>query len=333
MRADILQLAADLSRKGESFVMAVVVRREPASSAQVGNTALITETGEYHGWLGGSCIQSTVVKEAAAALADSLPRLISLSPDPAADSRTGVTSFPMTCHSGGSVDIYLEPVLPAPRLLVFGVSPAAQALVRLGKVMGYSVDVVDPDADRDAFPDADRIVEALTGDEVAARPASQKGRIFAVVATLGQNDEEATLAALNVEPAYLGVVASRKRFAQIRETLVAHGANPEALDSIRSPAGIDIGARAPEEVALSILAEIVRVRRAAAETAATEPAAPETKPSPPTREERDPVCGMTVAVETARHRAEHGGRSYYFCCAACRVRFLATPERYAVAVD
>ena len=327
MRLDILQLAADLTRKGESFVMAIVVRREPASSAQVGNSALITEGGDCHGWLGGSCIQSTVVHEALSALRNSSPKLISLSPDPGADRRVGVHSFPMTCHSGGSVDIYLEPMLPAPRLVVFGVSPTAQALARLSKVMGYSVDVVDPDADRASFPDADRIVDTLSAEEFAGRPASQKGRLFAVVATLGQHDEEATFAALAVEPAYLGVVASRKRFAQIRETLAARGASGEALDSIANPAGIDIGARAPEEVALSIMAEIVRVRRAAAERAATQTAA-----ATPPREERDPVCGMVVAVETARYRAEHAGRTYYFCCGGCRERFLATPDRYAEAV-
>ena len=103
MKAEILQLAADLTRKGEAFVMAVVVRREPASSAQLGNAAIITESGGCHGWLGGSCIQPTVVREATAALNDGSPRLISLSPDPAANPRPGITSFPMTCHSGGSV--------------------------------------------------------------------------------------------------------------------------------------------------------------------------------------------------------------------------------------
>jgi xanthine dehydrogenase accessory factor len=110
----------------------------------------------------------------------------SLSPDPGADSRPGVVSFPMTCHSGGSVDIYLEPVLPAPRLLVFGISPTAQALVRLATTMGYSVDVVDPDAERAGFPDADRILTTLNLEEFAARPVSQRGRLFAVVATLGR---------------------------------------------------------------------------------------------------------------------------------------------------
>src|SRR5262249_60232314 len=120
MRADILQLAADLSRRGEAFVLAVVVRREAASSAQLGNTALITEAGEYHGWLGGSCMQQTVLREAAAALAAASPRLISLSPNPDADSRAGVRSLPITCPSGGSAAIYLEPVPPPARLLVFG---------------------------------------------------------------------------------------------------------------------------------------------------------------------------------------------------------------------
>lgn len=323
MRADVLQRAADLARKGEAFVMAVVVRREPASSAQVGNAAVITEDGDCRGWLGGSCIQATVVREAIASLKQAAPRLISLSPNPDAERRAGVTTFSMTCHSGGSVDIYLEPVLPAPRVLVFGVSPAAQALARLAKVMGYTVDVVDPEADREAFPDADRIVAAIKKEDFDGRLA---GRLFAVVATLGQHDEEATLAAMTVDPAYLGVLASRKRFAQIRETLVARGAPAAALDRIANPAGLDIGARAPEEVALSILAEIVQARHASVEK---HPAA--AADTAPAREERDPVCGMTVAVAAAKHRAEHDGRTYYFCCGGCRERFLAAPDRYVAA--
>jgi xanthine dehydrogenase accessory factor len=320
MKSEILQLAAELSRTGEPFVMAVVVRREPASSAQVGNTSLITETGECHGWLGGSCIQSTVVREALGALKSSAPRLISLSPNPDADRRAGVTAFPMTCHSGGSVDIYLDPVLPAARLLIFGVSPAAQALARLGKVMGYAIDVADPDADREAFPDAERIVDAIRQQDFE----KTQGRLFAVVATLGQHDEEATKAALALAPAYLGVVASRTRFAQIRETLVAGGVPSAALDRIANPAGLDIGAHAPEEVALSILAEIVKVRRTAMEAQPQAPSAPQ-----PAQEATDPVCNMTVTIATAKHKAEHRGRTYYFCCGGCRERFVATPDRYA----
>jgi xanthine dehydrogenase accessory factor len=322
MRTDVLQLAADLARKGEAFVLAVVVRREPASSAQVGNTSLVTESGECHGWLGGSCIQSTVIREALAALKSSTPRLISLSPHADADHRAGVTTFPMTCHSGGSVDVYLDPVLPAARLLVFGVSPAAQALARLGKVMGYAVDAIDPDADREAFPDADRILARINQEDFSGPRALRDGRLFAVVATLGQHDEEATKVALGFEPAYLGVVASRTRFGQIRETLIAGGVPAAALDHIANPAGLDIGARAPEEVALSILAEIVQVRRKG--VGSPDPLSP--------AEARDPVCGMMVTIATAKHRADHDGRTYYFCCGGCRERFVSAPDRYVAAV-
>jgi xanthine dehydrogenase accessory factor len=263
------------------------------------------------------------VREAVAAIRDAAPRLISLSPTPDADRRPGVTALPMTCHSGGSVDIFIEPVMPAPRLLIFGVSPAAQALSRLGAVMGYAVDAIDPDADRATFADADRLIEEFRGSDFTDRPASERRRLFAVVATLGQRDEEATINALSIEAAYVGVVASRKRFTQIAATLARRGVAADAIARVTNPAGIDIGARSPEEIALSILAEIVRVRHAAAD--ASEGAVSD---AGATANERDPVCGMTVSPATATHHAEHGGRTVYFCCGGCREQFLAAPERY-----
>ena len=138
---------------------------------------------------------------------------------------------------------------------------------------------------------------------------------------MGESDEDAVASALAARPAYLAVVSSRKRFGQLRETLLARGVPREALDSIKNPAGLDIGARLPEELALSILAEIVQLRRAGAEATAAEP---EAVP----RSEIDPVCGMTVVVAAARHRAEHGGRSFYFCNPRCREKFIADPQRY-----
>ncbi len=327
MRPDLLMRAAELARNHETFVIATVVRREPASSAQVGNMALVDETGAFHGWLGGSCIQPTVVREALAAIKDAVPRLISLSPDPSTDRRPGVSALPMTCHSGGSVDIYIEPVLPAPRLLIFGVSPAAQALARLGTVLGYAIDAIDPEADRATFPNAENLVLEFRASEFVTRSESLKRRLFAIVATLGQRDEEATMNALAVEPAYVGVVASRKRFAQIADTLAARGVSADTLAHITNPAGIDIGARSPEEIALSILAEIVRVRHPAVHVADGDVSSADVQP-----DERDPVCGMSVVPATSRHRADHGGRTYYFCCGGCRERFLASPERYASAL-
>ncbi len=296
MRAELLQLAADLARKGEPFVLALVVRRESYSSAHQGDMAVITADGAYHGWLGGNCTQPTVRREAKAALHDGKPRLVSLSPQPEMQARPGVTALPMTCHSGGSVDIYLEPVLPAPRLLLFGESPCARALARLGEVMGYAV-------------------------EVQAGPP-RGGRVYAVVATMGESDEDSVAAALAAQPAYLGVVASRKRFAELRETLLARGVAAAALDKIHNPAGLDIGARLPEEVALSIFAEIVQLRRAE-----------QPQPVPVIPYEVDPVCGMKVEVATAKHRADHAGRTFYFCNPRCKEKFVAAPDRFLAAKD
>ena len=309
MRAELLELAADLARRGEPFVLATVVRRESYSSAHQGDMALITADGGYHGWLGGNCTQPIVKSEAARALLDGKPRLVSLSPEPERELRAGVVALPMRCHSGGTVDIYLEPVLPAPRLLLYGESPAARALAQMGKAMGYRIE---------------------TGGAEPAAPARGSEQLYAVVATMGENDEDSIAAALAARPAYLGVVASRKRFAQLRETLLARGVPSAALDSVKNPAGLDIGASLPEEVALSILAEIVQLRRAAAETKFgdtirnSEPRSGDTIRN----SEIDPVCGMTVAVATARHRAEHGGRSFYFCNPRCREKFIADPQRY-----
>ena len=326
MRAELLQLAADLARRGEPFVLAVVVRREPYSSAHAGDMAVITADGGYHGWLGGNCTQPTVKREARRALADGQARLVSLTPQPQREARPGVLALPMTCHSGGSVDVYLEPVLPPPRLLVFGPSPAARALAQLGKGLGWLVDVVDPAADRAAYPAADRVLASAGTPEIAGLRGAA-GNVHAVVATMGESDEESIEAALALAPAYLGVVASRRRFAEVRTALAGRGATAAALDGIRNPAGLDIGATLPEELALSILAEIVQLRRAALARRAGEPAN-EAEAAAALAEARDPVCGMTVEIATARHRAEHLGRPFYFCNPRCRERFLADPARY-----
>ena len=332
MRTDILQLASELAGRSEAFALATVVRREPPSSARVGDSAVVTPDGEFHGWLGGSCTRPTVIREALAALADGAPRLIGIvrDPDAASGARPGLTVFPMACHSGGSVEIYIEPLLPARRLLIFGVSPTARALARLAAVLDYRVEAVDPEASEMLFPDATRLV---TSDESVEPPGSGQdaARCFAVVATLGQRDEEAAWAASRLVPAYVGVVASRKRFGRIRETLAARGATAEQLDRIANPAGLDIGAQTPEEIALSILAEITR--RARAVRPRREGDRRPARDSAPPVTARDPVCGMSVAATAAGHQADFGETTYHFCCAHCREQFLAEPHKYAAAAQ
>src|SRR4029077_666599 len=176
------------------------------SSAHVGDVALVTERGEYHGWTGGGCTRPAVSREAMRAISDGKPRLLSLSPEPERGRRPGVVFLPMTCDSGGTVEIYVEPVLPAARLLLFGSSPAVRVLARIAHAMGYRVDVVDPDADEGAFPDA-KVQRAIAADTLP------RGA-HVLVATMGDRDIEAIEAALSRSPVYLGVIASSKRFAQ-----------------------------------------------------------------------------------------------------------------------
>jgi len=312
MRPELLRLAADFAEREERFAIVTVVRREPPSSAQVGDVALVTERGEYHGWTGGGCTRSSVLLEALRAIADGRPRLLSLSPEREGGERPGVVFLPMTCESGGTVEIYVEPVLPAARLVLFGGSPAVRVLARIAHAMGYRVDVVDPDADESAFPDA-KLHRSIAPD------ALPRGA-HVLVATMGDKDVEAVGLALARSPAYVGVIASAKRFALLRDALLARGVARDAIDGIAAPAGLDIGARAPEEIAVSIMAQIVERRNASSAQR------PQAKEAP--REAVDPVCGMSVSVAGARHTQEMLGVTYYFCCAGCRSTFIANPKRY-----
>jgi len=324
MRPELLGLASTLAARGEAFALVTVVRREPPSSARVGDTALVTSTGEVHGWVGGGCTRSTLLREALRALSDAEPRMLSLSPDPSRERRPGLVALPMTCKSGGTVDLYVEPVLPAPRLVLFGASATARVLARIGHAMGYRVDVVDPEADKAAFPEAERVMAEVS-------PGTELKGAYVLVATLGERDLDAIEAAVALAPAYLGAITSRKRFAELRETLLARGVPPSVLDAIAAPAGLDIGAKTAEEIALSVMAQIVERRRRPVHAASkTEHAAAAKVPlAHELSEATDPVCGMTVAVKGARHYADLEDRRYYFCCAGCRTLFLADPARYA----
>ena len=298
MRPDLLALAASLSARDERFALVTVVRREPPSSARVGDTALVTEGGGYHGWAGGGCTRETVMRESLRAIADGEPRFLSLSPDAAAAPRAGMLVLPMACDSGGTVEIYVEPVLPVPRLVLFGSTPAVRALARIGEAMGYRVE--------------------LTDNNSQGLGSATLRETHVLVAMMGDEDVEVLQRVLASDPAYVGVIASRKRFEQVRDTLLARGVSRAALEQVAAPAGLDIGARTPEEIALSVMAQIVERRRKFVSELKVKAEQP--------LEAIDPVCGMTVAVATARHTAQVKGLAYYFCCAGCRTRFLAAAD-------
>jgi xanthine dehydrogenase accessory factor len=323
-----------------------VVAVQRPTSARPGARGVIHPDGSIEGWVGGSCAQPIVIREALRSLADGQPRLLRLSRTPPSDSRRGdgIIEYVMTCHSGGTLEIYVEPQLPSPALWVVGTTPIAQALTALGAAMGHRVSVVDPVAEPTAFPDADRVV---TQAGFASLAGDREPSI--VVATQGSWDEEALVAALDLDARYVGLVASPTRAAAVRAWLREEGVPEERVAALRAPAGLDLGAVTPEEIAVSILAELVQVRRGrapyvaapgpatlagaeamAAGAEATAVGAPEAATDPAGEIVLlDPVCGMTVDRDSARHLAEHGGVVYAFCSVGCRSRFVRDPAAYA----
>lgn len=312
MLEDLLTLAAGLRSQGECFALATVVRCERPTSAKPGAKALIRPDGRLVGWVGGACAEPVVTREALAALRDGHPRLVVLVGEGGHDpARTeGIVHFPMTCHSGGTLEIYVEPFLPKALLVLVGHGPVIETLARLGESTGYAVTVVPADA----------VASALRGLRLG--PDSS-----VVVATHGELDEDALAQVLATRAGYVSLVASRRRAGGIVETLRGRGVPREHLDRFKAPAGLDIGAITPEEIAVSILAEIIHARH----SRKPEPVELATAP-PAATEAKDPVCGMTVTVAGARHQTDWAGRSVYFCCARCKETFERDPTRYAEAL-
>jgi xanthine dehydrogenase accessory factor len=305
----LLARAAELERRGEPFALATVVRCEAPTSAKPGAKALIRGDGSVEGWVGGACAEPVVVREALGALRDGRPRLVGLYGEGGRPGRAeGILDHPMTCHSGGTLEIYVEPYLPTPLLLLLGHGPVIESLAALGGAAGYAVTTLP--------------------DETAWARLDSLGlgpRASVVVATHADSDEDALARVLATGAGYVSLVASRRRATAVVERLRRRGVPADRLGRFKAPAGLDLGAITPAEIAVSILAEVVQHHRADKGAETPTPAA--TAPA----EGLDPICGMTVDIATARHRSEVGGRTIYFCCLGCKETFDADPARYLTA--
>jgi xanthine dehydrogenase accessory factor len=303
MRPEVLALANRLVSDGEPFALATVVWRRAPSSGKPGATAVITRDRRIAGWIGGACAEPTVIREALRAIDEGTPRLLFLgTPDELeAHAREGVVTVPIACQSEGALEVYVEPVLPPPHVVVIGRSPAAVALADLATALDWR---------------ATRVDDSL---ELGAVNTSS----FVVVATQGHYDEDALTAALASSAVYIGLVASRTRASSVLGYLRDRGVSDQDLARVHAPAGLDLGKVQPNEIAVAILAELVQLRAQGTLPAADAEAAPR-------HEEIDPVCGMTVDVADARHRTTYEGRTYYFCSPGCLASFEADPARYAV---
>ena len=329
---------AALEADGSRFAVATVVAVQRPTSAKPGARGIIHPDGRIEGWVGGSCAQPVVVREALRALVDGQPRLLRLSKSGTGEGHRadGVVELVMTCHSGGTLEIYVEPHVPAPQLWLVGTTPIVGALASLGNAAGWRVTVFDPEADADAFPGAERVLPetGLARFEPDSAP-------YVVVATQGIWDEDALRSVFRRDVSYVGLVASPTRSQHVRAWLRDEGrVDDERLAALRAPAGMDLGAETAEEIAISILGELIQVRRGTASfVAAPGPAtlagARDTgaleRLAQPTLDEIvlvDPVCGMTVDRARARHLAEHHGVVYAFCRMGCRTAFVNEPGAY-----
>jgi len=315
---DVLELARERRRRREPFVVATVVWRRAPSSGKQGSKALIDAGGHVSGWIGGACAEPAVAREAVRALEDGEPRLMFLGPSEELAKRKreeGVLSVPIACQSEGAMEVYLEPELPKPQLVAIGRSPAVDALAAIASSLGWRAVVVDQGGRAENHPDAELVVAEL---DLEAAGVDEDSCV--VVATQGHYDEPALERALARRPAYVGLVASRRRAEAVLGYLHDRGVAEEELRRVHAPAGLDLGHVAPEEIAVAIAADLVR-RRASGELRAS--AAPAPAPGAV-----DPVCGMAVDPESSPHRAEHHGATYHFCSVGCREEFEADPERH-----
>lgn len=269
-------LFATLQRLQDAAVpcaLVTVVRCETPTSARPGQKAVVTAEGIEAGWIGGGCAQPAVLRTVAEALEDGQPQLIRVSPRRAQGAVAGLRDFHTGCASGGTLDLFVDPVLPAPPLRVYGASPAARHLAVTAAGVGFAVQVVAPDTTAEAFAGAVRHADDWRAGEDWPAPR------FAVVATQGRGDRPALEAALASGAERIGFIASRRKFARLREQLAGRGHESSRLDTIKAPAGLDLGARTPEEIAITVLAELIAWRRGRSADRAPQDAQPAAAPA------------------------------------------------------
>ena len=333
MFSEFLSEVQHLIRDKEPFAMAMVINRVHPSSGKPGDKAVITPDGKVVGWIGGGCTRGIVIKEALEAIQTNKPRVVRIQPDGEPAPKNGVVDYKMTCHSGGTVEIYIEPVLPNPHIVILGKSHVAMALGKIAPSMGYAVTVMAPHAEQSAFPNVERLHTGAM-DLGLLQPNS-----FIVVCTQGENDEDALEFALQSGISYISFVASRRKANAVFKQLRDRGVTFDQLKNIKTPAGVDINAKLPEEVAISILAEIIQNIRSDNFQVSGKPTL-----EPATRQEStaaanrnsvepsglyiNPVCGIPVDKATAKHVLEYHGAQVYFCCDGCKVSFEKEPEKY-----
>jgi xanthine dehydrogenase accessory factor len=332
INADLLQLEQRLIEAGKPFAVVTVIRAAPPTSTRVGAQALVESDGALHGWIGGGCSQSIVIEAARQSIRSGQPKRVRISNEPSAPDAE-VEAHAMPCTSNGTLELFIQPTVPAPLVVVFGTTPAALEACVLARRVGLRACMAtDAGGAGVSRFDADAL--------------SRMNPALMLIATQGDGDEDALEAALRSSALAVLLIASRRKAERLRETMRLRGIGDARLAALHAPAGPAIHAHTPQEIALGAVAGLVTLRHeleAAAErdAAALEPAAVTTEAVPPLPPCEalgaaattggsyvNPVCGMKIDIASAKYVVEYGGQRVYFCCDCCKAEFERAPERY-----
>ena len=318
MYNDLIDQISKYMGQGEEFAVAHVIWREAPSSGKPGDKAIILKDGTIIGWIGGGCVKGIAVKEAQEAIRENRSRLVRIDPDEGNSEDSSHKTYRMTCHSGGTMELFIEPITPNPQLIIVGKSNIARALSKLAIATNLRVHVLSNDVHKGMFPGVNNI-----HDRVDFSKINIDKNTFIVVSTQGEDDEESIRKALETSCNYVGFISSLRKSVKIKEYLEQTELSTNRINELKIPVGMDINAKLPEEIAISILAEIVQLFR--------DPNRKEDQESDTAINDDtyiNPVCRVAVSKKDAKHVLEYGAHTVYFCCDGCKVSFDTEPEKY-----
>lgn len=342
---DLMLRMEEQLAKGSNFAVAQVIDRIAPTSGKVGDKALILETGELIGWIGGGCVRGIVIKEALDVIKTKRFRRIRISPEGGTRETPTFKEYVMSCQSRGTVEVLIEPVIPQPELIIVGKSNISRKLTAVAHAADMRVTVMSKDADLQMFPEAHTVLEQVNFESF-----KNFSNTYVIVTTQGEDDENSVLKAMNTSARYVGFVASKKKSDDIKAFLLSNGVSEERLTDLRSPVGLDINAKLASEVAISILADIVDHFRqgnisksldtkssssCCSSSSSSFEASTQLSQEPTTKEIKfaeeyyiNPVCNVPVSKTTPKHVLEYKGEKVYFCCDGCKVSFEKNPAQY-----
>jgi len=319
--------------KGSNFAIAQVIDRIAPSSGKVGDKAIILESGELIGWIGGGCVRGIVIKEAIDVIKNKSYKRIRISPEGGSTETEHYKEYVMSCQSRGTVEVMIEPVIAQPELIIVGKSNIARKLAVVASASDFRVKVMAIDSDPHLFPTVAKVIEGVNFDD-----HKELSNTCIIVTTQGEDDENSVAKALKTNARYVGFVASAKKAEDIKSYLSENGISKERIEDLKSPVGLDINAKLASEVAISILAQIIDdFRNNSAFKKTDSPTSSSDLKVSSGNSEADkfaeeyyinPVCNVPVSKKNPKHIIEYKGEKVYFCCDGCKVSFEKEPDRY-----